>query len=195
MPIKKYHALFSIIIAISFLTLTLFLGRGLINDYYKDHFEYGDGIYFRGQLTPVQESKGFVSLALGAVSTISACKFFPNKISDFYDETNFESDNPSCMVWKAIPPYKGFDLNNHRPIWIDPWGRPYQIRYDLERGKLQVRSQGRYLWTESDDIVGETPFLGKDYPKDGLPLYVEMLERCKTVPKDDMSCIFNRGWH
>jgi hypothetical protein len=137
-----------------------------------------------------EHTRGLSSL----VNLISSCKRFPDNYEDAFRKTDSSNCNPLENKSKDNPLAYDTEFPDYQP-WIDPWGRPYQIHYDLERGKLQVRSQGRYLWTEFDDIVGETPFLTKDYPKDGLPLYVEMLEHCKKVPKDDLSCVFNRGWH
>lgn len=122
------------------------------------------------------------------VQFIGVCKTFPEDYKGFYNE-NSDPKNIACNElvkdWKKQRgAYKDFPV--YTP-WLDPWGRPYQIRFDLERGKLQVRSQGRYLWTELDDIVGETFFNGKSYKA--------QVEYCKTVSKDDMSCIFNRDWH
>jgi len=110
------------------------------------------------------------------VRTISVCKKFP----DSYKDQFFTIIGPNDQCEKV-------QETAEERRWIDPWGRPYQIRYDLERAKLQVRSQGRYLWWPWDDISDETYFDGKNYKA--------QVEYCKTVPKDDMSCIFNRGWH
>ena len=121
---------------------------------------------------------------------IQMCKRFPDNLKDRYSPI---SDNApkDCNSF--------FDDNskeNERhllkfgtPPWIDPWGRPYQTRYDRERRIIQLRSQGRYLWTELDDIKKETTFgvVGQDF--------TEEINRCDLLPKDDMTCIFNRGWH
>ena len=119
-------------------------------------------------------------------SYIQDCKRFPENIMDMHDQ-QYKDSYPQCRPYsQLLIEHAEFIYRDESP-WIDPWGRPYQIRYDLERAKLQLRSQGRYLWTEYDDIFQETYFDGKSYK--------EQVEYCKKVARDDMTCIFNRGWH
>jgi len=148
------------------------------------------------------EAGKIVDRSQSVVQYMSDCKRFIINFKELYDQ-NYKSDTPNfCRPFinplDRATKFGNKELNkrfsNFKP-WIDPWGRPYQIRFNFEKAKLQVRSQGRYIWTELDDIVSEAPFLGKDYPKNGFRFYVEMIEYCKTASKDDMSCIFNRGWH
>jgi len=185
---KKKHIIFLI-------PISLFLGSYFIyqkvveNNYIEDNVDYSDGIYSSGPLSRVSEANAFVDNKFAFIDHISTCKQFPEKISDMYDPEKVNSEVKSCKALNVKPAFRSEDPSKHRPVWIDPWGRPYQIRYDRERRKLQVRSQGRYLWTESDDIVGETNM--------AIPVDMADAERakCDSLPKDDMSCIFNRGWH
>tara|TARA_R110000868_G_scaffold397624_1_gene670358 strand:- start:5456 stop:5980 length:525 start_codon:yes stop_codon:yes gene_type:complete len=111
------------------------------------------------------------------LSYISRCRRFPESFQGFYKP--IEEDNPQyCEPLKST---------GNRHNWLDPWGRPYQIRYDRERAKMQIRSLGRYWWWPWDNIQDETYFDGK--------LYQEQIKLCDQVVKSDMSCIFNRGWH
>lgn len=118
------------------------------------------------------------------INYISMCNRFPNNFKELYDD-KYSELNINCKAIRNLYP---FLIHDNDP-WNDPWGCPYQIRYDRERRKLQVRSQGRYLWTELDDIVGEASM--------AIPIDMADAEiaKCDSLPKDDMSCIFNRGWH
>lgn len=121
---------------------------------------------------------------------IQKCKRFPDSLKDVKSiipddapadcKSYFEGNSKNIVIY-----FQELD----QPPWIDPWGRPYQIRYDREKRIIQLRSQGRYLWTESDDIKKETTFgvVGQDF--------TEEMNRCDLLPKDNMTCIFNRGWH
>ena len=116
---------------------------------------------------------------------ISACDIIPKN----YEETfkPIQSDHPQCQargMWHLE--YPDSLRKNYRP-WIDPWGRPYQIRYDRNRKKIQMRSQGRYGWTSLDDIEVETYFDGDDYRREA--------KKCDELPEDSSDCIFNWGWH
>lgn len=117
------------------------------------------------------------------VDYISRCKRFPNNFEDMFHE--HADDLKSCKPLPRQPvnvlePYK----ENEGP-WIDPWGRPYQLRYDRERRKLQVRSRGRYTWWPWDDIKTETNL--------AIPKTVADAERAKCDRGE--ACIFDRGWH
>lgn len=118
------------------------------------------------------------------LNLIASCERFPENFSYF-----FRKREDDCGI------NVGDIIINNGPYWIDPWGRLYQIRYDLDGGKLQVRSRGRYEWTSWDDIIKELPFLDKNYPKHGKALYVNMLEYYEKAQREDMNCIFNLGWH
>jgi len=126
--------------------------------------------------------------SFSVVDYISSCKRFPENYKDAFRKTDFPNCIPLENKSKENPLAYESEFPDYQS-WIDPWGRTYQIRYDLERGKLQVRSQGRYLWTELDDIVGETSL--------SIPKVIEdeMLEKCKQMQKNDPRCPFYRGWH
>lgn len=134
------------------------------------------------------------------VEVISKCNYFPRSFAELYSEDNLKKANSKedCKPLKDPTKYPTLsparkerfkrEFPDYKP-WIDPWGRPYQIRYDRDRRKLQVRSQGRYLWWPWDNIVDETTW--------GMAgsFFNEEIKKCDSLPRDDMSCIFNRGWH
>lgn len=163
-------------------------GYYFASNYYHDNKrEY---FYNPAPLSKVSFAKSLLSgeSNLFFLRYIQMCKRFPDNLKDRYSPI---SDNAPEDCKSSFDEYSK-ETERHllkfgTPPWIDPWGRPYQIRYDLDRAKLQLRSQGRYLWTEYDDIFQETYFDGKSYK--------EQVEYCKKVQKDDMTCIFNRGWH
>lgn len=106
---------------------------------------------------------------------ISKCRYFPNSLKDIFDEKNIP-DRRGCSSLKTAG-----------EPWLNPWGHPYEIRYDRERKKIQLRSLGRYWWWPWDNIQKETYFDGK--------LYDSQVEYCNKVSGSDMNCVFNRGWH
>lgn len=134
-------------------------------------------VSFRGGMTKIAIAHSNIRVTSYLLGYISRCKRFPESFQGFYEA--IESDKPQyCEPLKAA---------GKRHNWLDPWDRPYEIRYDRERAKLQIRSLGRYWWWPWDNIEGETYFDGK--------LYQDQIKRCDQIPKSDMSCIFNRGWH
>lgn len=109
---------------------------------------------------------------------INSCKQFPLNIKDTF--------NSGPDISHCAPP------SNIRGMYtssLDPWGRPYQVRYHKDRVKLQVRTLGRHIDNSKDDIVRE----------DNLEISEDILskeiEKCKKLPSDDKNCVFNRGWH
>ncbi|GAB4411655.1 MAG: hypothetical protein OHK0056_15890 [Bacteriovoracaceae bacterium] len=157
--------------------------------YYVDNYAKSAPLMsvFDYPVTSAKAAKRITNESYRIVLFISNCKKFP---VDFKEFTETEFLEEPCRYKKFVPnEAKQLDIKNPVFPWNDPWGRSYQIRYDLERGKLQVRSRGRYLWWPWDDIIGETSL--------SIPKVIEdeMLDHCKKVPKDDTSCVFNRGWH
>ena len=181
-----------LVIILTIVALGLLSGGGyLLNNYIEDTKKEPLTQFYplinHEALSNIQTANNVIKNFYRPEIYIQRCKRFPLNIRDMHNE-EYANEEIGCRPYDA-----SFQLNNTEykitieTPWIDPWGRPYQIRYDLERAKLQLRSQGRYLWTEYDDIFEETYFDGKSYK--------EHVEYCKKVPKDDMTCIFNRGWH
>jgi len=106
---------------------------------------------------------------------ISKCSFYPKNVEEFYkfDSTGKAEDCTPATYYKTQKP------------WIDPWGRPYQIRYDRERYKFQMRSLGRYWWWPWDNIEGE----------ENLTIYADILNPEIEKDKIGKDSIFSRGWH
>lgn len=177
----------------------------MIHDYSFDHNEIVLLSFQRDKGTRIRIAQRDVrDQASSLLMFITECKMFPENDQDFveryYSTQPYMGDGMPSSRDGAKPcervPIKVYDgelgsegILELSYFWIDPWQRPYQIRYDLDRGVLQIRSHGRYLWWPWDDIIGERSL--------SIPRTIEneMLEHCKKVPKNDMSCIFNRGWH
>ena len=119
----------------------------------------------------------FVSLIHSYLSYVDTCERFPEHFSDMFRKID------GCGL-----DYDEVKING-MPFWIDPWGRPYQIRFDRNKRKLMVRSRGRYLWTSWDDIENETTLgnVGQ--------LFNDEIKKCEKIPDGDLACIFNRGWY
>lgn len=182
----------TLLLSVSFMSLIVALGPTISDFFLPPEFRH-----LSDQGNPPSRRSAAVSRVEGypfkVTVYITDCKKIPKNLEEIFHKTKdneacnrFANYDPKDIKFKPLsddPAYQGYQG------WIDPWGRPYQIRYDLERGKLQVRSQGRYLWTELDDIVGETSL--------SIPKVIEdeMLEKCKQMQKDDPKCPFYRGWH
>lgn len=114
------------------------------------------------------------------VPYISYCKRFPENLQDAYRP--IDNAPEGCRILKSQSEYLPTP-------WIDPWGRPYQVRYNKERMKIQMRSQGRNLEDLSDDIVRENNLSIKK------EVYDSEIAKCNKLPKEDKKCAFNRDWH
>lgn len=166
----------------------------LYENHQRDHYSK----YFYSDYRSPTTNIGRARMTAGSVNYLSdfikECKRVPSSYKDFY---LFKSHSmKKCPTREEVSKYDERDEQGVF-VWLDPWGRPYQIRYDLEREKIQLRSQGRYLWTEQDDILEESSFIGKDYSrhKYGEPTYLKILKDCENPARNYLTCIFNRGWH
>lgn len=146
----------------------------LLPPYFKRHTSHFGEVSLTVHIGTLSSYKGY----------ISACDKIPKNYEDIFKP--IKSDHPQCQA-RGMWHLKWPDSlrKDYRP-WIDPWGRPYQIRFDRDK-KIQMRSQGRYGWTSLDDIKAETSFTGPDFEK--------QVKKCDELPEDSPDCIFNWGWH
>ncbi len=134
-------------------------------------------------MTREEVARHMVDRAHLYVNYISKCNRFPDNIEDMYHERFFEVEGCKPFAMRSFNTF--IDTKDNVRPWIDPWGRPYQIRYDRERRKLQVRSQGSSLSLTSDDIEAETTWgTARAY----FDIEIENCDRGE-------GCIFDRGWH
>ncbi|PIP91355.1 MAG: hypothetical protein COV38_09085 [Bdellovibrionales bacterium CG11_big_fil_rev_8_21_14_0_20_38_13] len=151
-------------------------------NYYLDNYTGHEWHYNRFYQSNVGMARETVQGVQGVIEFIKNCNKFPHDFEfrlrskdctgkNLRENSDF-SRNPRFVNWNQLP-------------WIDPWGRPYQLRYDRERKKLQLRSQGRYLWTSLDDIQAET----------NLAVPTDLVEPERQKCDQGQDCIFNRGWH
>ena len=175
-------------IAVILLVPLLYFIREVVQNYRKDNDKYYADPSLRFSISHFDEVRNAVraSVLLQVADYIIYCKRVPKNYEEIFNP--LKSENLECLKrfekWEreeAYLPRKGY-----RP-WIDPWGRPYQIRYDREQKNMQLRSQGRYLWTTWDDVQSEL-WLDSSILK-------EQLVVCEEYPDDEFKCIFNRGWH
>ena len=197
LPYLRRHKFLSIIL-LSVLLLVMVTFFYFIKNYLEDSATEPISVHYPAidsrTNSRYQIAEQIVNYYYNPASYIRDCKIFPNNISDMHNN-DVKINNIKCIpytTYKVEEPELSFEI---KEPWIDPWGRPYQIKYDYDEETVSVRSQGRYTWTTLDDIVREIPFFGKSYPKHGDSFYLNMIEHCEKVTKDDMTCIFNRGWH
>ncbi|PIP91861.1 MAG: hypothetical protein COW01_11980 [Bdellovibrionales bacterium CG12_big_fil_rev_8_21_14_0_65_38_15] len=162
--------------------VTLFLVGGLSYYFYRNYLddrttteEANVGIVnLRRGMTKIAIAKSNMRVASYLVGYISKCKRFPENLQGFYKP--IEGEKPtSCNP---------FPVNVKKP-WLDPWGRSYEIRYDRDRKKLQIRSLGRYWWWPWDNIQDET----------NLAVPTDLVEPERQKCDQGLDCIYSRGWH
>lgn len=179
---KVFKFLKSLLLALGVFMIFIGIFHKKINDYYEDHKERG---WVRGLHGIRTSNLGKAHYDLEQqlhllVNHISRCKRFPQNLENLY----VVIDNPpeSCQTLHQF-------VQEDEIPWIDPWGRMYQIRYDTNNMKIQVRSLGRYVDDSEDDIVKE----------DELAIKKEVFDAerdlCNSLPKGDKGCAFNRDWH
>lgn len=177
---RKYSILtvLLLLLIVGGLGINFFNGQIVDEDQIKRGWPGGKHGFIASNL---EKAAGDIEIQMGRlIFHISDCKRFPLNLENAYKP--IEKAPNGC---KALTPW------HHKVItpWIDPWGRLYQVRYDKERMKLQMRSQGRKVDDPRDDIVRETNlFIHKD-------VYYTELEKCKKLSSEDKNCVFNRGWH
>ncbi len=158
----------------------VFLGLGLSYYFYQN---YQDDrrltrdiptgmLNLRTRTTKLAVDQANMILVQYLVRNISNCKRFPENLKEI-----FEPLRP--VRPKGCSPLKTPDA------WVNPWGHPYEIRYDRERKMLQIRSLGRYWWWPWDNIQDETNM--------AIPKIMADEERAKCDRGDE--CVFDRGWH
>lgn len=80
---------------------------------------------------------------------------------------------------------KGLKCATPDTISVDEWGRPFAVKYNLEDGKICIKSYGRRLWNPWDDIEG-------CISQKSSPMEYETLNKLCTENKDD--CPDGEGW-
>lgn len=154
------------------------IGMGLYfyQNYKDDRLRRNDipaGIIdLRTTTTKLEVDNANLRVVRSLVSYISHCKRFPENLEEIFKAPK-ESVPRGCTYLKA------------EGVWINPWGHPYEIRYDRERRKAQIRSLGRYWWWAWDNIQDETNM--------AIPKVLADEERAKCDRGEE--CVFSRGWH
>lgn len=183
-----------VMISIMIVFLLAFALKDFIKEYFEDNYQTFSVPYYKGSLSRNDVARNMVRDYGAIVGLISRCNKFPDSIKNIFDENFFsgvECDINSVLMFNPKVYEDRIKIHNYSNTipWIDPWGRPYQIRYDLERDMLRIRSHGRYQWTQLDDINFETNL------SIGADLKAKVKFNCDQNPNDGSKCIFNRGWH
>lgn len=167
--------IFFIVFLLSIIGLTLYFYKNYQDDRIKTADVNFGIVSFRGGMTKIAIAHSNMRVTSYLLSYISRCKHFPSSFQAFFEP--IEGDKPQyCEPLKA---------QGKRHNWLDPWDRPYEIRYDRERAKLQIRSLGRYWWWPWDNIEGETD----------LAVPTDLVEPERQKCDQGLDCIYSRGWH